>query len=141
MLGRRAYRALTASFARTKSGALAWLAGFSLGAVVAGASRELSAMPALISGAFAGVGMWLAWLHAPRRSTALLLACGALAGSLLPRDVATPATVTTHSIRAGQGGDLFDVLDEVDADPWAVLGHRVTVSGQWAPADGARAAT
>jgi len=141
MLGRRACRALTASFARTKSGALAWLAGFSLGAVVAGASRELTAMPALITGAFGGVGMWLAWLHAPRRSTVLLFACGALAGSLLPRGVTAPATVTTHSMQAGQRGDLFHVLDEVDADPWAVLGHRVTVSGEWAPADSARAAT
>jgi uncharacterized membrane protein YcgQ (UPF0703/DUF1980 family) len=40
-----------------------------------------------------------------------------------------------------QRGDLFALLDQIDVDPRALLGHRVTVSGDWSPASGSQTAT
>ena len=124
-----------------KFGALVWLAGLSLGAAIAGVSHSLTAMPAPITGAVGAFGVWLGWRQSTNRSHVMLLACGALFGAMLPREIGAPGAVTTHAVHSLQHADLFDVLDEVDADPGAMLGRRVAVSGDWSPVNGARAAT
>jgi uncharacterized membrane protein YcgQ (UPF0703/DUF1980 family) len=71
-----------------------------------------------------------------------LFAGGACAGLWLPATTPQPAgAVITTASGLSQPGDLFEVLDRLDADPVSVIGRRVSVSGEWMPASDRRPAT
>jgi hypothetical protein len=127
----------------TPSRALAALAGLALGAAATGASSALTAMPAIVIVVFGASGAVLALAQPGRRRlTAALLACGALIGAALPRSaLAGSGAVVTHYAGGSRRGDIFALLDQIDAEPRALLGRRVTVSGEWSPADRNHAAT
>jgi hypothetical protein len=122
---------------------LAALSGLALGAAATGASNALIAMPLPFIVTFGASGALLALAHPRHRWTAAaLLACGMALGMALPRSAPQArGEVVTHAIRGWQRGDLFQLLDRIDADPHAVLGHRISVAGEWSRASNDRAAT
>lgn len=122
---------------------LAALSGLALGAAVTGASSALTAMPLAVIVALGASGALLALVQAPHRWTAAALLAGGLAiGITLPRNAPhVRSEVVTHLVSGTQRGDLFELLERLDADPRAVLGTRVTVSGEWSPPSQNRAAT
>jgi hypothetical protein len=65
---------------------------------------------------------------------------GALLGLSLP---SRPLQVNHVLTRSGvaRSGDVFALLDRIDANPRAVLGRKETVSGQWSPGDARRPPT
>lgn len=119
---------------------LALLSGLALSAAATGASDVLTALPFLVVGAFglSGAALALAFALARHRCTcAILVACGVVLGTMLPRSAPRASgAVVTHAVSGSRRGDLFELLEQIDADPRALLGRRVTVSGEWSRADG-----
>jgi hypothetical protein len=122
---------------------LALLSGLALGAAATRASNALTAMPVAFIVTFGVSGAMLALADSRHRWTAAaLLVCGIALGTTLPRSAPQASSaVVTHAVTGPQSGDLFQLLDQIDADPRAMLGRPVTVSGEWSPATGDRAAT
>jgi hypothetical protein len=122
---------------------LASMAGLAVGAASTGASNALTVMPATLMVAFGVIGAILALAPSGRRMMATaLLACGIALGTALPHAAPQPSgAVVTHAVHSSQRGDLFELLDQIDADPHTLLGSRVTISGEWSPASGDQAAT
>jgi len=123
--------------------ALALLAGLALGAAATGASSALTAMPAPLIVAFGAAAAAFAFSSSRfRLSAGALLACGVMLGTTLPRETPrTSGTVITRGVPGARSGDLFALLDQIDADPQAVLGRRVTVAGEWSRTVRGRPAT
>jgi hypothetical protein len=122
---------------------LALSAGLALGAAATGASNALTVMPTPLIVAFGISGAVLALAPADQRMiAAAMLAFGVAVGTALPRAAPQASgAVVTHAVHNWQRSDLFELLDQIDADPRAILGHRVRVSGEWSPASGDQAAT
>lgn len=112
-------------------------------AALTGASSALTALPPWAVFTTGAVLSIAATCAAPKRlNVAVSLAIGAAVGSMLPtRQPAPPGVVLTRAVASGMHGDLFEALDRLDEDPSSLLGRRISVSGVWSPADGARAAT
>jgi hypothetical protein len=120
----------------TQHRVLSLLSGLALGAAVTGAASALTAMPIPFILAFGSCGAWFVFVQSTHRWSAIaLLVCGIALGAALPRSAPqTSGAVVTHAVRGSEVGDLFALLDRIDADPGAVVGLRVTVSGEWSPA-------
>jgi len=119
--------------------------GFAAGVCVAssscGACAALTSIPTIVLFA---TGVTLAWCSCmPRaRTVSPCIAIGIVCGLLLPSTPPPVAgVVVTHGDGVALHGDIFDVLDRLDDDPSRVLGRRVSVSGEWAPASVQRPAT
>lgn len=124
--------------------AMTLVAGVATGAACSGSSDALTAMPKPIVAAFGlvSLGLAVAARLRPRRLFINIFALGMLLGVSLPRVSPPPVgTVVTHGAGGAHRGDLFELLDQIDAHPQAVVGRRVTVSGEWSPAAGNRDAT
>lgn len=119
------------------------LGSLALAVALSGASDALVALPRVAVGVFGLTCMLLGMLEQPRHHDCrLLVALGVVLGFAMPRALPPAAGAVITATPAGvHRGDLFALLDRLDADPQAVLGTRVNVSGAWMPASGAAAAT
>lgn len=117
------------------------LAGLALTVFATGASRTLVALPPIVVASF-GIAMLMLAAKRIRLAPALAgaLVIGVALGFALPRSLSVGA-VATHSPGGAHDGDLFALLDRLDDDPRAVLGHYVSVSGVWTPPSHGHAAT
>jgi hypothetical protein len=126
---------------------LAVVAGFLLSAAATGADRYLTTTPALVAAAAAAFLLCARArvVRSARAARAALLPgllAGALAAAPLPHAaIGPPAGVVTGSLGGGLSGDLFQTLDRIDQNPAALMGSRLTVSGDYAPASDGSAAT
>jgi hypothetical protein len=121
---------------------LALLSGVALAAAGTGASHALVSMPLMFIVAFGASGALLALTQSRRPGpVAALVAGGAMLGAMLPRTAPLVAGSVVAQPVLGRGGDLFALLDQIDADPRTVLGRRVSVSGEWSAAVGLNSAT
>jgi len=70
------------------------------------------------------------------------LIAGVIAGCTLPGIApASWQTVITHATLHSAHNDLFDALDTLDAQPGALLGRQIWVTGVWRPPDRENLAT
>ncbi len=117
------------------------LAGLALTVFATGASRTLVALPPIVVASF-GIAMLVLAVKRIRLTPALAgaLPIGIALGLALPGSLPVGA-VATHSPGGAHDGDLFALLDRLDDDPRAVLGHSVSVSGVWTPPSHGHAAT
>lgn len=111
-----------------------------------GASAALTAIPAwatALTGALLGA---CALASGGRRAALAPVVCavasGLAIGIVVPSTTPPPSGgVVTRSVANTPRGDLFDALGRLDADPASLLGSRISVSGEWTPANGGRFAT
>jgi hypothetical protein len=115
-----------------RPGAAAFAGGACLSAALGGACTALTSIPPPL---LAATGIALILCSRASVACPLYLLAGLAAGLLLP---STPppiaGDVRTQSAGSALFGDLFETLDRLDEDPSRVIGHRVSVSGEWAPA-------
>jgi len=127
-------------------GAVAFAAGASVACALSGACTALTALPPWTL-LVAGLVLALAALRGggenggaatARACAAAGLICGALVPATAPP---APGGMVSRAPGGAYRGDLFEALDELDADPAAIVGRRISVSGDWTPASGSRSAT
>jgi hypothetical protein len=111
------------------SSVVAFVGGACVCAALSGACAALTADPPV---ALLLTGLVLVSLALSRSRAACPALAGAFAGALLPSTAPpAPGGVVTQAVGAAMRGDIFDVLQRLDDDPAGVLGHRVSVSGEW----------
>ena len=98
-------------------------------ATATGAAHALTTLPVWVCSSVA-----LALLTRARKQDAAAFCVGALLGCTLPTNAPPTGTVVTAPIGGRERGDIFALLERIDSDPSRVLGKRVIVSGEWAPA-------
>jgi hypothetical protein len=107
-----------------------------------GAVRTLTATPPALTLCAGAVLVFLAVRRGASPATALALLAGTVVGLWLPSAAQSlPHDVGVHAPRGHIAADLFEVLDQLDADPSAFDGRVITISGTWAPATMSNAAT
>lgn len=146
--------------------AVAAFGGFALAASASGATHALTMMPAWLEAAVGVVCLYVAAgdTRVVRDRTSLLVTtpgrelrsrraasfartlraalAGTIAGALLPAQPQAPTgPIVTHTVARHERGDLFELLDRLDADPRSVLGRRVIVTGEWTPPSAGRPAS
>lgn len=120
---------------------LAFLGGLALSiAAFRSASLVSTAPPVTLCAAAALV--LIAYRSGRAVHLAVALACGAVAGAWIT-SLGPPAVrgVESRAPRVHGAADLFDALDELDADPASVEGRVISVSGTWMPSRDGWAAT
>jgi hypothetical protein len=109
------------------------LAGVALAAVTTGASRAFVATPAIVVVAFGATTLVIVLAPTRTRGQALAAVCTGFAlGLALPRSLPVERIVT-RGLGDRSTGDLFALLDRLDAQPQAMIGRPAVVSGVWTP--------
>jgi hypothetical protein len=118
--------------------AVAFGAGTSLVGAMSGASVALTSMPrwaTLLTGAMLAACVVHECEDRGRRARAIGASlCGAAFALALPiSPPPAPGAVSTRAVASSMQGDLFEALARLDADPNALLGHTLAVTGSWTP--------
>lgn len=134
--------------------AVAVSAGAVMATAVTGASDALTTMPRSVMAATALALAWVALHRDPIGNRRLFahrargmppgygVLIGALFGVFVPLQMPPPsAGVVARPIGVALHADLFDALARLDADPGAVIGRRISVSGRWMAATDGRDAS
>ena len=129
-------------------GALAFAGSAAIASALDGAARSLTAAPSAFTFC-AGVALLALSVRADRSARAVswrtwtfaTLAGGCAGLSLMHASPSAPHDMSVRVPRNHIAADLFDALDQLDADPAAFDRRIVAVSGAWTPATAQRAAT
>jgi hypothetical protein len=129
-------------------GALAFAGSAAIASVFDGAARSLTAAPPAFTFC-AGAALLAISVradHSSRAASWRMWAIATIAGgcaglSLLHASPSAPRDVSVRVPRNHIAADLFDALDQLDADPAAFDRRIIVVSGTWTPATTQRAAT
>jgi hypothetical protein len=111
--------------------------------VLTGACAALTSMPPWLEASAGAAALGLSWRHAreQRSPVALAAATGVAAGLALPVIPPAPEDVIARPIGLPATSDLFALMDRIDSDPSAVVGHAASVSGVWSLGRGGSDAT
>lgn len=116
----------------------AFAAGVSIASAAVGASAALTSTPpwaTLLTGAILAWCAFAGASDAQKMRSVAYVVCGICAALFLPTSPPpAPGAVSTRPASAAIRGDLFDALDRLDAEPSAMLGRTIAVTGTWTPA-------